>query len=91
MAVSSYARPVGICGGGQRLDIILVLVGADHISPNSLRPDRDIERTDTPFRSAEPGSPETGTRCRKFRYELGFIGAGEGIRTLDPNLGKVSA
>jgi hypothetical protein len=40
------------------------------------------------FRPLEAGTGSTKT-LRLFRFFADFIGAGEGIRTLDPNLGKV--
>jgi hypothetical protein len=40
------------------------------------------------FRHCEAGSPEPETP-ENCAFSSSFIGAGEGIRTLDPNLGKV--
>ena len=60
----------------------------DHMRPGSARPD---------FRaSASPGLPREMTKAasmiaasRKLLYLLRKSGAGDGIRTHDPNLGKV--
>ena len=41
-----------------------------------------------PTRRLPAFASSSGKQCRN-EISLGFVGAGEGIRTLDPNLGKV--